>query len=436
VKRLPARPRLALRGLVLASAAAAIAVQAAEPSPALERRAAELVELFAGRAEPEGLFSPRFLAEVPPARLKAIGAQLRGSYGGPRALARIEAKSGNSGTIFLDFERATVRLDLVVTPAPPHHVEGLLIAGAEMKADSVAAVFGELTALPGEVSLAAARLLETGPDPFLTEQAGRPMAIASGFKLFILAELVRAVEAGERRWSDVVPLAHRSLPSGILQEWPQGAPLTLHSLAALMISRSDNSAADTLLHALGREKVEAILPILGVEAAARNRPFLATREAFALKRGDPALLAAWAAADEAGRRALLPKLAERLDPAAVGVTPAAIGEAEWFASPADMIRTLDWIRRHGDKTALDLLAINNGLGGAAAEPFRYLGYKGGSEPGVIGTNFLLHTRGGRWIALSIVWNDDRQALDDAKFIALVGRLVALMRDDPAPASRP
>ncbi|HEX8225375.1 MAG TPA: serine hydrolase [Allosphingosinicella sp.] len=305
-------------------------------------------------------------------------------------------------------------------------------AAAEPAAAQVATLFGEIVGLPGEVSLAAARLEEAGPAHFLTQQAGRPLAIGSGFKLFVLAELVRQVKAGERRWADVVPLGAPSLPSGLLQDWPKGSPLTLHSLAALMISRSDNSAADTLLALLGRDKVEALLPELGVAAPARNRPFLATREAFVLKYGDPARLRRWTAADEAGRRALLGGElaaieAATLDGRRFTGRPTAIGEAEWFASPADLVRTLDWLRRSGDSTALEILAINPGLDRALAEGFAYFGFKGGSEPGVLNMSFLLRNREGRWIALSATWNNAAAPLDEPRFVALISRLVTLMK---------
>lgn len=303
---------------------------------------------------------------------------------------------------------------------------------AEPAAAQVGPLFGEIVGLPGEVSLAAARLEESGPADFLTEKAGRPLAIGSAFKLFVLAELVRQVKSGERRWSDVVPLGRPSLASGLLQDWPRGSPLTLHSLAALMISRSDNSAADTLLAVLGRDRVEALLPELGVAAPARNRPFLSTREAFVLKFGDPKLLDRWRAADEAGRRALLAGelaavAAASLDRSRFTGRPIAIGEAEWFASPADLVRTLDWLRRNGDAAALELLAINPGVDRATARDFAYVGYKGGSEPGVVSMNFLLRSREGRWMAVSATWNDAAAPLDEARFIALMSRLVALMK---------
>ncbi len=305
------------------------------------------------------------------------------------------------------------------------------VAGAEPASAQVPALFGEIVGLPGDVSLAAARLEESGPANFLTDKAERPLAIGSAFKLFVLAELVRQVKAGERRWSDVVPLGAPSVPSGLLQDWPSGSPITLHSLAALMISRSDNSAADTLLAVLGREKVESLLPALGVSAPEHNRPFLSTRQAFALKLGDPALLARWQAANEADRRALLSRLAaiepSTLDPRRLGGRPAAIDTVEWFASPADLIRTLDWLRRSGDPTALGLLAINPGVGRALAKDFDYLGFKGGSEPGVLNMSFLLRNREGRWLAVSATWNNPAAALDEPRFAALMSRLVGLMK---------
>jgi len=404
---------------------------AAEPSPDFIRRSDELVKLLNAEVAPATLLSPAFLIQVPPDRVAAIASQLKSSYGAARRVARIEATGPTAGIVVMAFERAVVRLQMVIGPQPPHLVEGLLVAGVESTAADVPALFGELVGLPGEVSLAAARLEEAGPANFLTEQAERPLAIGSAFKLFVLAELVRSVKAGERGWGDVVPLGAPSLPSGLVQDWPKGSPITLHSLAALMISRSDNSATDTLLGVLGRDKVERLLPQLGVRAPERNRPFLSTREAFALKLGDPALLGRWKTADEAGRRALLARLAAvdaaTLDTTRLGGGPAEIATVEWFASPADLVRTLDWLRRSGDRTALDLLAINPGLGPALAKDFDYFGFKGGSETGVLNLSFLLKARSGRWMAISATWNNEAAALDEARFVALMSRLIALMR---------
>ena len=68
--------------------------------------------------------------------------------------------------------------------------------------------------------------------------------------------------------------------------------MTLHSLATAMIAESDNSAADTLLLALGRDRVDAMVAASGHTDPARVLPLLTTAEAFALKMPDAADLRA------------------------------------------------------------------------------------------------------------------------------------------------
>jgi beta-lactamase class A len=411
-------------------APAAHAQTAPPPADPLRARAEQLVPFLNGEARAEDLFTPYFLSQIPAAQLQALTASTHAQHGRAEAVDSLTPAAAHRGTVRLRLERATLRVQLVIEPAPPHRIEGLLIDGADPRGDSMAALLSDFEALPGSVSFALARLGADKPELLHQLNGARSSAIGSEFKLFLLAELSRQVASGKRRWSDVVPLDRRSHPSGMLQSWPRGAPLTLHSLAALMISISDNTATDVLLAALGREKVEALLPTLGIADPGRTRPLLATAEATALKHHrDPALAAAWAAADEGGRRALLPRLADlpedALDLTAAGTAPRLIDSAEWFASAGDMVRTMDWLRRHGGRETLDILAINPGLGPAAAEKFAYMGFKGGSEPGVIALTFLLQTKHGTWLALSASWNNPETAVDEARFITLLNRTVAL-----------
>jgi beta-lactamase class A len=307
-----------------------------------------------------------------------------------------------------------------------------LVTGTELKGDNFAAVARDLQALPGQTSFAVAKLDGAVPLLLVSHEPEQALAIGSAFKLFVLAELSRSVAAGERKWSDVATLDRRSHPSGFLQTWPKGSPLTVYSLAALMISQSDNSATDSLLHALGRERVEALLPVIGIKAADRNRPFLATMEAFALKIGpNEEARRGWAKASEAERRAMLPSLAatppDQIDPAKMIGSPRSIDTVEWFASAGDLIRTMDWLRRHGGAEALDILAINPGIGSGIAGNYDYLGYKGGSEVGVINMTFLVRTKAGGWHAVSGSWNNETAPLDEQKFVALMTRAVSLIR---------
>ena len=412
--------------------AGSVASAQAAPSPQLRSRAQGLVQLFNATRKPEQMFSPAFLAAVPAAQVNAISQQLKGQLGAARSVAKIEASSANAGTVLLNFEKGTLQLRMNVGAMPPHLIEGLLVTGTQVRGDSLAAVAAELRTLPGQTSLAVARLRDGPPISMIAHEAARPLAIGSTFKLFLLAELTRSIKTGERSWSDVVKLDRRSLPSGFLQTWPEGAPMTLYSLAALMISQSDNTATDTLLHVLGRERVEQLLPALGVKAPERNRPFLSTLEAFALKAiaDSESFAVDWESRNEAGRRALL--LAwkdikpEQVQSDRLGTKPLRIDTIEWFASADDLVRTMDWLRLNGGKEAMDILAINGGIGSAAASGVLYLGYKGGSETGVMNMTFLVRGKSGQSYAVSGGWNDARAAVDESRFVALMRRAVSLL----------
>ncbi|PSJ37981.1 serine hydrolase [Sphingomonas deserti] len=407
----------------------------AEPATAasedpLRARAEDVVRFLNGEAPAEEVFNAAFLREIPAAQIGALASQIRHSGGRALRVSAVAAAADHSGVVTVELERSILQLRLGIDAAHPNRIAGLLVEANAPRSDSMAAVLADIRALPGTVSFAVARLGEGAPALLSAHEPDRPLAIGSAFKLFILAELARGAKAGERRWSDVVPFDRRSLGSGILQDWPQGSPMTLHSLAALMISRSDNSASDVLLHRLGRERVEAVLPMLGLAAPGRNRPFLSTHEAFALKYGaDRSLLLAYVAADEAGRRALLPRLAATplatLDPMRTGGSPTGIGSAEWFASSADLVRTMDWLRRQGGDEALRILAIAPGADTATARRFPYFGYKGGSEPGVVNMTFLAKRRDNGWIVATASWNNEAAAVSTERLGALMTRALNL-----------
>jgi beta-lactamase class A len=402
----------------------------AQAQPAvLKERAEALIAFWNAEAEAETIFSPRFLAAVPPTQIKAIAANVRAELGRARGVRQIVPDAAAAAAVTYAFERGELDVRLAVEPTSPHLVQGLLITASRRADDSFAALADEFRRLPGAASFAVARLGAATPALVAGSDPDRPLAVGSVFKLWLLAELSRQIGAGERRWADVAPLSHKSLPSGFLQDWPAGAPITLHSLAALAISQSDNSASDTLLHLLGRERVEAALPALGA-ADPRNRPFLSTREAFALKGGDRALAGRWQAADATARRKLLGDLAAlplaQIDIGRLQAGPNQIDTAEWFASPTQLVQTLDWLRRNGRPEALDILAINPGLGQAAARRFSYWGYKGGSEAGVVAMAFLIRRQSGAWYAVAGAWNDPEALVDESRFALLLGRAIALL----------
>lgn len=420
---------LAMPAAVAAQATPQTTANHASASAALTQRADDVVALLNRGGDPAALFAPAFLAQVPAERMRAISAQIVQQYGRAERVTGIAPRDARSGTIDIATERGTLHILIGVAADPPHRIETLLVTGAELSGDTMDAVTAEIRALPGTASVVVARLGDGPPRPMAGIEPDRAMAIGSAFKLFILAELDRQVRAGQRHWADVVPLDRRSAPSGILQAWPAGTPMTLQTLATLMISISDNTATDTLLHIAGRENVERMMTTIGVAAAPRNRPFLSTLELFALKAAPQPAYDAWRNADEAGRRRLLARDYAALDAAQLPADllagpPSRIDTLEWFASPMDLARTMDWLRREGSETARAILAVNPG-GPTLRGRFAYVGYKGGSEPGVIDLTWLLRDRDGAWFVVTGAWNNPAAAVDEARFLGLMTRVATL-----------
>ena len=421
-----------LFALFVLIATPALAQTQAQPSPALRSGAERVVTLLKGEAQPAAIFNPAFRAAVPEAQIQAIRQQFTAQYGAVQGLAGIDPVSAEAGNIHIRYDRAIVHMQLSVEPAPPHLISGLLLTGTDMAGDTMDAVLAALRELPGQVSFAVARLGTGAPAVTADIEPDRPLATGSTFKLFILAELSRQVLAGQRRWSDVVTVDRSSIGGGTIGGFPRGAPVTLHTLASLMISISDNSATDILLHTLGRENVERMMATMGVRDPARNRPLLSTLELGLLKAAPATSLALWQQADEATRRQILTNDyaatdASRIDISLFAGNPIRIDTVEWFASAADLVRAMDWLRLHADDNAKAILGISAGLPQQARAALAYAGYKGGSEPGVANLTYLIQTRAGAWYALSLGWNNPAAPVDANRLAGLAARVVQLLR---------
>lgn len=417
-----------LFALLMLVATSAVAQQ---PSPQLRAGAERIVGLLKGEIQPASLFNAAFRAQVPDAQILGVIQQLTAQYGAAGTLERIEPVSAEAGIIHIRFARALVHMQLTVEPVPPHLVSGLLVAGADMQGDTMAAVLDELRQLPGQVNFAVARLGGGAPAPLDTIDADRPLATGSTFKLFILGELSRQIQAGQRRWSDVVTIDRSSIGGGTIAGFPRGAPVTLHTLASLMISISDNSATDILLHVVGRENVERMMAAMGVRDPARNRPLLSTLELGLVKAAPANAFALWQQADEATRRQLLANDyaatdASRINVALFAGNPVRIDTVEWFASASDFVRVMDWLRLHADPTAKAILAISGGLPQQQLSAVRYAGFKGGSEPGVANLTYLVQTRSGAWYALSTGWNNMAAPVEANRLAGLAARAIQLL----------
>lgn len=401
----------------------------------LTARSRELIGVVAGKGDFDGYFAPSFHAALPKDKWDAVVASMTAQMGKPLAIDTLTAVTPFSANLRVRFERGVVNAQIAIDPAPPHQVVGLLFTGAEIAGDTLDKLAADFRALPGATGLGIYALGNGAPQLVTGISPDKAMPLGSAFKLWVLGELAREVGAGERKWTDVVPVGPASLPSGITQSWPAGSPVTLQTLATLMISISDNTATDTLVTLEG-ERLNGFVTKAGVPGLA---PVLTTRQMFALK--SPAnsdLAQQWATSPApSARRSLLDTNAARLqttpiDPMMFAGKPAAIDTLEWFASPAETARLLGWLRREGDETSRALLAINPGIDPATRGKFDYVGFKGGSEPGVITLNFLVRRKDGRWLAIAGGWHRGDAGVENDRFVMLMTRALVLAAEIPLP----
>jgi len=418
----------------LAAAQAPIA-EAVRADPALDARSRQLIGVIAGSGDFDGYFAPSFHAALPKEKWDTVVASMTAQMGKPLAIDRLTAVTPFSANLRVRFERGIVNAQIAIDPAPPHQVVGLLFTGPEMTGDTLDKLAADIRALPGTTGLGIYALGEGAPRLVTGIAPDKAMPLGSAFKLWVLGELAREVGAGDRKWSDVVPVGPASLPSGITQNWPAGSPVTIQTLATLMISISDNTATDTLVSLEG-DRLDDFVTKAGVPGLA---PVLTTRQMFALKSSANADLAAqWVRSPApSARRKLLDGNAQRLqttpvDPMMFAGKPSKIDALEWFASPAETAGILDWLRNKRGETPLALLAINPGIDPATRSKFDYVGFKGGSEPGVVALNFLVRRKDGRWLAIAAGWHRNDAGVEENRLIMLMTRALVLLADGPLP----
>ena len=360
-----------------ALAAMALTAMANRPALAADREIAVLEALMAPGPLDVSLFDAVFLAHVPPDQIRQGIEPLKARIG---PVIGVEPRGGQSYAI----ETATFEMLAMISLDADGKVAGLNFKEPVAKA----ATIEDLLKSFATIAPKSAYLVVRNGEQLYASDPDTPLAVGSAFKLGILRALRDQIDAGTRHWSDVVTLTPdtMSLPSGFLGTWPAGSPLTLHTLAALMISISDNTAADTLLKLVGRDKVEAALGIA---------PVLSTRELFVLK-ANPDLKAKYVAADLAGRRAILAEADALPLPDAAKVQTPYDAAVEWDLSPAKLCELMAGL------ADLDVTQINPGV--ATGTDWSSVAYKGGSESGVLSFTTAVTGKDGTKWCVSAVWN--------------------------------
>lgn len=394
----------------------------------------------------EKRFTDAFFEQVPPDRLRLVFGQLRTALGGI-TLLRIDETSPHALVAALrsDAGQTTWRIILNTEAQEPHRIDGLLFQPAPEEAIKALASWADADAairpLGEKTSLGVYRVSPDGELQTvhaLNEQ--EPLAIGSAFKLFVLRALADEIDAGRLTWATPLEIRDewKSLPSGVMQNLPRGTAKSVAEYARQMISISDNTATDHLLHSIGRDKVEAVL-LERVQQHGRTLPFLSTREMFAVKlSADGTLLARYADADPDARRAMLARDGEvtntepQLSLAGQWRVPQRVDAVEWFVSTKDLCATMVDLqrvsRKDGQADVWRALSINPGLPDLRTT-WASVGFKGGSEPGVLNVTWILERhadKGGGWAAVSLTVNDTTKPVDERTAIGIAHRVIEFL----------
>lgn len=381
--------------ILFALCIAPIAAQSPAPAPSANVAQSRIdTMLRTGHADP-AWFSDVFLAQASAAQVDAAIASLTPSLGTYQSLAptanpnRFIARFGKgTAVVFIHFD-AQGRID------------GLFFKPAAASLDDA---LKTLAAFPGSVSYVVQQGGGTTRAAFHDDAL---LAVGSTFKLAVLNGLLDEIRNGRRHWSEVVPLnaGWKSIPTGVLQNWPAGTPITLATYATEMISISDNTAADSLIHIAGRN---AIAPYAG-----GNAPFLTTREMATLKSSEGARFRGmYLTVDSAAGRASVLRQIDALPvPPADTFDMTPLAAIEWHYTVRDLCRLMERV------ASLPLMSVNPGL--ADPSDFPHVAYKGGSDGGVLNFTTAVTTRRGTRFCFSATVNSTA-AVDQSAFAVQYG----------------
>src|SRR5216117_4085138 len=99
--------------------------------------------------------------------------------------------------------------------------------------------------------------------PLYSHDADEPVITASLYKLAVLAEAERRVDAGQLHYSDIITIENEDITEDGSFE-VAGTELTLDQALEAMITISDNGAALALWHVLGADNINATLRNVGI----------------------------------------------------------------------------------------------------------------------------------------------------------------------------
>lgn len=138
------------------------------------------------------------------------------------------------------------------------------------------AIEQELERIGGRSACTVMRLGKSAPESLVSINPSMIFPAASLAKLPVLIEVARQVAHGKLSWEEcyAVPPKARVQSDGVLGDLSPGLRMTLHDIAHLMITISDNTASNLLLDLVGMDAINATMHDIGLTSTRLERHFI------------------------------------------------------------------------------------------------------------------------------------------------------------------
>ncbi|MBO3745010.1 serine hydrolase [Streptosporangiaceae bacterium NEAU-GS5] len=361
--------------------------------------------------------SAAFVEQVPAVRFNALFATIPRvrleelTDVRPTALRGIVTSGDRKFTIYISVDGQEKIEGLLLSPAGGPSVSAAPAPASWSELDS------RLRKVAPDVGFLAAEVTGSSCRTVHTVSAGTPRPLGSIFKLYVLGAVAERIRDGGLTWDTTLTITPelKSTFGGQLQDRPDNSKVTVAEAAQLMIAISDNTAADLLIHTVGRAAVEDQARRWSGHAAL-NVPFLTTREMFQLKGIDyPRQAEKYLSLGTERRRRFLDETVAKASLSGIELwgAPRDIGTLEWFGSPTDVCRTLAGLAETADPRVGQVMSVNDGGLGLDHKTWPAVWFKGGSEPGVLALSFLARSANGRTYVVTALTSNPRALLDES-----------------------
>ncbi len=346
--------------------------------------------------------NPYFLSKLPTEKLVGILQGFKDQEGKCLNIEKVDAKNFLYTT---DKSQRAMQLYLDKN----EKIRGLWFGNATSYGEKLSVVKDELKKLPGKVSLS---YLKNGKAEILSLNPDLPLAIEMSSSLYLLKLLSQRVKKTKLKWNSSIKLKNelKSIPGGRLYEWPNRAPVTVQTLATMLMAYSDQSAYDHIHNLVGRKALE--------KASSKNKPFLRTMDYHKL-RGDKVV--GYSKKKIKEKRDLLKALQKKsIEELSTVDSAFEIDSIGWFATTRELCQLLHSIRNE------PYAGVNPGL--AQRGGWEKAAFKMGRAPGVVQYSQLVIPKGSKdSFCVSITWNYSGGDMEPSKIDSLLSRILSKVK---------